>query len=121
MGFFLLTTSSSLSAQTITRASFQSMNDEKKTEWITQWINQSNEVALSSEAKEALRETYQGREHQEALVQKNGILLKVVENKNLSIEERMCMGRFLQDNMDASWFPIKWVENYNRELEKQIK
>lgn len=121
LGLFLLTTSNSLSAQTITRARFQSMNDEKKTEWITQWINQSNEVELSTEAKEALRQTYQGHEHQEALVQKNGILLKVLENKNLALEERMCMARFLRENMDASWFPIKWVENYNRELEKQIK
>lgn len=119
-GIYLFSGIQTLSAQTITRASFNAMADDKKTESVVRWMNQSVEVELSSAAQAALTLVYQGKE-QEALVKKNGLLLKVLENKKLSIEERMCMARFLLDNMDAAWFPLEYVREYNRELEKQIK
>ncbi len=120
-GIYLFAGYPTLSAQTITRASFNAMADDKKAESVLQWMNQSVEVELSSAAQAALALVYQGKEQQEALVKKNGLLLKVLENKKLSTEERMCMARFLLDNMDATWFPLEYVREYNRELEKQIK
>jgi hypothetical protein len=120
-GIYLFTGIQTLSAQAITRASFNAMADDKKAESVLRWMNQSVEVELSSEAHAALTLVYQGKDQHEALVKKNGLLLKVIENKKLSIDERMCMARFLLDNMDAAWFPLEYVREYNRELEKQFK
>lgn len=120
-GIYLFAGIQTLSAQAITSASFNAMADDKKAERVLEWMNQSVDVELSSEAYAALTLVYQGKDQHEALVKKNGLMLKVIENKKLSIDERMCMARFLLDNMDAAWFPLEYVRVYNRELEKQIK